>query len=362
MNLEITTRRLYNQRLSHTSFKTPSEVVQWLGAVQAQDYAGAKWAIAQRMLDATDSALDQALANGSILRTHLLRPTWHFVTPEDICWLLKLTAPRVLAMLGFMDRQLELDKVIIKQSNAILKKVLQGGKQLTRTELESALQERGIKTTNLRMTHFMMHAELDGIVCSGGRRGKQFTYALLDERAPQTKSLTREESLAELTSRYFTSLGPATLQDFVWWSGLTTTDAKSGIEMVKSKFMSEKIGNKIYWFNESKSPRKEASTTAYLLPNYDEYIVGYTDRNLIHDGSHNQKLDSRGNVLFQNTIVVNGQVMGTWKRALKKSEVVIELTPFTKFTKAENHAVTDAAERFGRFLELPVSLIYKEHT
>jgi hypothetical protein len=356
MTLEIATQRLHNQRLSHTNFKTPQAVVQWLGAVQAQDYAGAKWALAQRMTDTTDAALDQALADGSILRTHLLRPTWHFVTPEDIRWLLKLTAPRVLAMLGFMDRQLELDKAILKQSNAILTKALQGNKQLTRSELEVTLNKRGIKTTNLRMTHFMMHAELDGIVCSGGRRGKQFTYALLEERVPQTKSVTREDALVELTSRYLTSHGPATLQDFVWWSGLTTSDARQGIESIKSKLNSETIDNQTYWFVDTGIPKKDKHPVVNLLPNFDEYVVGYTDRSAIFDISHTDKLDSRGSVLAQYTIVLNGQVVGTWKRTLKKNAVVIELSPFIKLTGAEYQSVTTAVERFGKFLELPVSL------
>lgn len=356
MTLEIATRRLYNQRLSHTNFKTPQAVVQWLGAVQAQDYAGAKWALAQRMADTTDSALDQALADGSILRTHLLRPTWHFVTPEDIRWLLKLTAPRVLVALTSMDHQLELDKTILKQSNAILTKALQGGKQLTRTELESALHKRGIQTTNLRMTHFMMHAELDGIVCSGGRRGKQFTYGLLDERAPQTKSLTHEEALAELASRYFTSHGPATLADFVWWSGLTMTDARKGLEFVKSKLNSETVNSNTYWFPESTPQSKDKKLIVNLLPDFDEYIVGYTDRTAIFDTAHTDKLDSRGSVLAQYTIVINGKVVGTWKRTLKTNAVMIELSPFTKLTRMEHQAVVTATERFGKFLELPVSL------
>lgn len=356
MTLEITAQRLHNQRLSHTNFKTPQAVVQWLGAVQAQDYAGAKWALAQRMLDATDAALDQALTDGSILRTHLLRPTWHFVTPEDIRWLLKLTAPRVLAMLGYMDRQLELDKAIIKQSNALLIKALQGGKQLTRTELESIFQERGIKTTNLRMIHFMMHAELDGIICSGGRRGKQFTYALLDERVPQTKSLTHEEALAELASRYFTSHGPATLQDFVWWSGLTMTDVRKGIELFKSRLKSETMNDDTYWFIETAPQSKDKKLTVNLLPDYDEYIVGYTDRSAIFDIAHTNKLDSRGSVLAQYTIVINGQVVGIWKRTLKKNTVMIELFPFAKLTETERQAVVTATERFGKFLGLSVSL------
>jgi DNA glycosylase AlkZ-like len=360
--LEVTIQRLRNQRLSHTKFKTPHEVVQWLGAVQAQDYAGAKWALAQRMTDTTDAVLDHAFNEGSILRTHVLRPTWHFVTPENIRWLLKLTAPRVLVKLATMDRQLELDRATIKRSNTIFVKTLQDGKQLTRTELEYIFQERGVNTTDLRMTYLMIHAELDGVICSGERRGKQFTYALLDERAPQTKSLTRDEALAEIVRRYFTSRGPARLQDFTWWSGLTMAEAKNGIEMVKSQLVSETIDDQAYWFSAAGSNQKEKSTTAYLLPNYDEYIVGYTSRSLIYDASHDNKLDARGNVLFQNTIVIDGQVVGTWKRTRKKNEAIVELTSFTKLTKAEKQAVDQAAERFGKFLELPVSLIHKEHT
>ena len=354
--LEITTQRLHNQRLSHTNFKTPQAAVQWLGAVQAQDYAGAKWALAQRMTDMTDAALDQALADGSILRTHLLRPTWHFVTPEDIRWLLKLTAPRVLALLGSMDRQLELDKAILKQSNTLLTKALQGNRQLTRAEIESIFHERGIKTTNLRMTHFMMHAELDGIVCSGGRRGKQFTYALFNERVPQTKSLTHEEALAELASRYFTSHGPATLPDFVWWSGLTTTDARKGLEFVKSKLHNETVNRATYWFAATTPQTQDKKTTVNLLPNYDEYVVGYTDRAAIFDTTHNDKLDSRGSILAQYTILLNGKVTGTWKRTLRKNTVAIALSPFTKLTNSEHQALAAETQRFGKFLELPVSL------
>jgi len=356
MILEITAQRLRNQRLSEANFKTPNEVVQWLGAVQAQDYVAAKWALAQRMTDTTDAALDRAFADGSILRTHLLRPTWHFVTPKDIRWLLKLTAPHVLKILKSMEHQLEIDAAMIKQSNVIIVRALKSGKQLTRSEIESALQERGIKATNLRMTHFMMHAELDGLVCSGARRGKQFTYALLDERVPETKSLTHEEALVELASRYFTSRGPATLQDFAWWSGLTMTDARNGLELVKSTLDHETLNDQIYWFLNLPSHKTNKTHNVYLLPNYDEYLVGYTDRSLMFDATHINKLDSRGGILFQHTVVINGQVTGTWKRTLKKKEVVIDLAPFNTWTKAERRAITKAAESFGKFLELPVSL------
>ena len=177
--LNITGLRLANQRLSASSFRSPVEVVSWLGAVQAQDYAGAKWALSLRANGISDAQIEQACTDGSILRTHLLRPTWHFVAPDDIRWMLKLTAPRVHAASAFMYRQSGLDKAIFKKSNTIIEKSLRGGRQLTRTELASALDQAGIPAEGFHLGYLMMYAELEGIICSGARRGKQFTYALL---------------------------------------------------------------------------------------------------------------------------------------------------------------------------------------
>jgi len=359
-NTEITRLRLYNQRLSSTIFKTAGEVVNWLGAVQSQDYAGAKWAVAQRTQGLTDNDIEQAFAEGKILRTHVMRPTWHFVLPEDIRWMLELTGPRILALMAYMDRQLGLDKSIFKKSNAALVKALRGGKQLTRAELATVYQQAQINIDGLRLAQLLGHAEVDGILCSGGRRGKQFTHALIDERAPQARILKRDEALTELASRYFLSHGPATLQDFVWWSGLTTADARKGLESIKSQLTQEMSGDQTYWLPNSTPSTKSSSSQAYLLPNYDEYTVGYTERSAIFDPSHTNKLDSRGGILFQYTIVLDGQIAGTWKRTIKKYEVVIEMTPFITLTKVQKQAITEAAERFGNFLGLPVSLTYKE--
>src|SRR6266702_3694762 len=223
----IAHQRLHNQLITQQTFEKAGDVVKWLGAVQAQDYAAAKWALGLRMQNSTDEI---------ILRTHVMRPTWHFVLPADIRWMLALTAPRVLATIAYYDRTLGLDDTVFTHTNTVLAKALQGGKQLTRDELASVLQQAGIATDNLQRTgHVLMHAELDGIICSGARRGKQFTYALLDERTPQARTLDRGEALAEFARRYFTSRGPATLQDFVWWSGLTVADARTGLEMVTSQ-------------------------------------------------------------------------------------------------------------------------------
>jgi hypothetical protein len=355
-NFDIARLRLHNQGLSKTTFTNPADVVGWLGAVQSQDYIGAKWALGQRIKNATDAAIEQAFNEGAILRTHVMRPTWHFVKPEDIRWMLALTAPRVNAISAHYYRILELDKAIFKRSNAVLTKALQGGKQLTRAELTSLLQKNGIATDDLlRFTYLIVRAELDGIVCSGARRGKQFTYALLDERAPHTRTLERDAALAELAKRYFISHGPATLQDFVWWSGLSMADGRKALDSIRSQLINEVENGRAYWFA-APTPTRISSPTAYLLPDYDEYTVGYTDRSAIFDVTHTTKLDSRGSELAQYTIILDGHIAGTWKRILKKSEVVIELAPFSALTTAENRAITDAAERYGKFLGLSVQL------
>lgn len=355
--LNIPEQRLFNQHISKQTFQKPSQVTQWLGAVQAQDYVAAKWAVAQRTKGVSDSTIDQAFDNGEFLRTHVMRPTWHFVVPQDIRWLLALTAPRVHAANAYQYRRLELDKNTFKKSNAALTKALRDGKQLTRAELASVLQQAGIDTNNLlRLTYLILSAELDGILCSGVRRGKQFTYALLDERVPAAKTLSRDEALAELTRRYFTSHGPAIEEDFMWWSGLIRADVRSGVEMVKRQLEHDVMKNQIYWFAASMTTAKVGRQATYLLPNFDEYIVGYTDRSAIFDSSHVNKLDARSNPLFQHTIVINGQVAGTWKRTLKKDTVIIEINPFTPFTKSEKQTIIAAAENYGRFLEMPVAL------
>jgi len=208
----------------------------------------------------------------------------------------------------------------------------------------------------------MMYAELEGLICSGARRGKQFTYALLDERVPPIKALSRDESLTELVTRYFSTRGPATLQDFTMWSGLTMTDTRNGIDIVKSKFEHKVINGQTYWFPEATSLKKEKSPTAYLLPNYDEYFIGFKDRSAIGEIATRAGIKGDDPALIAHIIVLHGQIVGGWRRTLKKDEVIVETSLITKLNKAEERAVADAVESFGRFLELPVSLIQKEHT
>src|SRR5690242_18357747 len=253
-NLDIAQQRLHNQLITRQTFEKPDDVVKWLCAVQAQDYAAAKWAVGLRLQDATDESIEQAFADGTILRTHVMRPTWHFVAPADIRWLLELTAPRIKATMAYYDRQLGLDDALYAHCNEIITRALEGGKHLTRAEQGKALAEAGIVVEGQRLSHIVSHAELDAVACSGPRRGKQFTYALLAERAPTAKTLPRDEALAELTRRYFTSHGPAKVRDFAWWSGLTMADARAGLEMVGADLGHEEIAGQTYWFPDSLSP------------------------------------------------------------------------------------------------------------
>ena len=354
---EIARQRLQNQHLISPKLVRPEDVVARLGAVQAQDFAGANWALSMRMKGAPMAeSVEEAFTTGKILRTHMLRPTWHYVSAADIRWMLELTAPRVHAASSFMYRQLELNRAIIKKSYAVLEKTLRGGKHLTRTELGSALEMAGIPASGVRLGYFMMSAELDGIICSGGRRGKQFTYALLEERVPAAKPLERDQALAELSKRYFKTRGPATLHDFTWWSGLTMADARQGVEMIRSDLSQELLGGQPYWFPRSMAPAKFASPTARLLPNYDEYFIGFKDRSAIGDAITRAQVSINNSALIANIVTIDGQVVGGWRRTLKKDTVSVELSLLTPLTKIERRAVESAAGQFGKFLGLSVQL------
>ncbi|HKT39511.1 MAG TPA: winged helix DNA-binding domain-containing protein [Ktedonobacterales bacterium] len=348
---DIGLQRLARQRLIGQQFATPAEVVSWLGAVQSQEYLGAIWSLGMRMDGgATDDVIERAFTEGTILRTHVLRPTWHFVAPADIRWLLELTAPRIKATIAYYDRQHGLDDALYARCNKIIARALAGGKYLTRAELGKALAEAGVVVEGQRLAHIIFHAELDAVVCSGPRRGKQFTYALLAERAPTATTLPRDEALAELTRRYFTSHGPATARDFAWWSGLTMADVWAGLEMIGSDFSHEEIAGQTYWFPASLSPVIEPSETAFLLPTYDELLVGYHGFGAALTGG-------RGNgerTTFSATVVIGGRVVGNWRRTITRGAVVVELAPFAPLTASEREAVFAAAGRLGAFLGMPV--------
>ena len=308
---QIVRQRLGVQRLIGAPFPTPEQAVETLGAVQAQDYLGARWALAQRCRNKRDTDIDAWFDRGALLRTHVLRPTWHFVLPADIRWMLRLTAPRIRAAMGYYDRQLGLDGRVFARSEAVLARALQG-QQLTRTELGERLRGAGIEARGQRLGHLMMHAELQAIVCSGGRRGKQLTYALLEERAPErappaaSGRFDRDQALAELARRYFIGHGPAQLKDFSWWSGLTMGEAQVGIEGATSHLAQDEVDGDRYWFaRDSKTPRLR-SPVVHLLPNYDEFVIAYKDRSLTLDPDA-RPARGIGNALDAHILAIDGR-------------------------------------------------------
>jgi hypothetical protein len=342
------------------TLKTATEVVARLGAVQAQDYGASKWGVAQRTTGLTDARIEKEIDDGTIVRTHLLRPTWHFVAAADIGWMLALTAPRVHAANAYWYRWLEVDDAMARRSRTVLAKALRDGNQLTRAELGDVLTRARIQIKSpQRLACIVMRAELDGLICSGARRGKQFTYALLEERVERSTALEREAALYELARRYFTTRGPATVDDFAWWSGLTKADAKRGVEASATHLVHQSIDGRSYWFPAAERQVRISGSLAHLLPNYDEYFVGLKDRSAFGARLESSGAKPRTSALSGHALVVNGQIVGGWRQTLVGQTVAIKPKSLIRLSEAERRAVGSAARRLGQFLELPVEIRWR---
>ena len=346
---EVAKHRLINQQLAGSKIKSAVEMVEWLGAVQAQEYAQTKWGLGLRLPHLSDNDIENELKEGKILRTHLLRPTWHFVSAKDIYWLLKLTAPRVRIANAWMYRQLELDNTVFNRCNDILITTLQGGNQLTRDDINEEFKKHKILAKGHRLSYIMMSAELEGIICSGARQGKQFTYALLDERAKHKTFLEKDEALVELTARYFNSRSPATVKDFSTWSGLTMTDCKKGIEMLQPLLQKEVIEQQEYFFNPNNSLTDIQFEKIHLLPVYDEFIMAYKDRNAI------MTLKNNAPFRYDCMILFDGQVIGTWKRSISKKAIDIAFDFFKPLNRKQSRILDEAVHHLSEFMNLKVN-------
>lgn len=342
----ITHHRLLNQGILHADHKDPKQLVEWMGCMQAQDFAGAKWAIGLRIKGLTEAAVDSDFNEGKILRTHVLRPTWHFVSPEDIRWMLELTAPGIKAAAKGMHRKLEIDERALKRSRVIIEKALRDSNYLTREELQVLLKKARINTDDIRLGFLMIDAEAEGIICSGPRKGKQFTYALLDERAKSSKPKDRDAALAELGRRYFISHGPATVQDFAWWSGLSLADSKKSLEINKKHLENIVIKDQAYWFAAGTDLDKKPVHSIHLLPAYDEYSVAYQDRTDILDPELSEQA---GNGIFKPIIVVDRRIVGIWRRTEKKDQVAVELTQLVPVSKSSQQSIAAAVDAYATF-------------
>jgi hypothetical protein len=353
MNSAIAIRRLRNQGISAAPRRTAAAVVAWLGAVQAQEYGPARWALALRMKTATrDREIERAFDAGHILRTHVMRPTWHFVARNDIRWMLELTAPRVQLRMAPYNRRLELDTTTLARACAAFERALRDGRALTRSELAEALSRAGVSAAGQRLAHVIMHAELERVICSGPRRGKQFTYALLAERAPGARALVRDEALDVLARRFLRSHGPATVRDFVWWSGLLTSDARRGIDIARAR--SEINDGLVYWsLGEAESDRRR-DRRVHLLPVYDEYLVAYRDRDAVPLWPPGRPVPKGRVAALQHPLVIAAQVAGSWCVTRSASGVRVEVVTAGRLSRADRDGVHATAARYAQTIGVPV--------
>lgn len=348
-------RRLHNQRITAPAPAQPAALVAWLGAVQAQEYPAATWGLGLRMAPSTTrAAIERAFNHGRILRTHVLRPTWHFVAAPDIRWMLELSADRVHQGMAFANRYFEVDDAMRRRAARLFERALRDAGSLTRVELATQLALGGLTVKGTRLALLTIYAELEQVICSGPIRRKQHTYALLDVRAPQAARLSRDEALGKLAGRFFTSHGPATIRDFVWWSGLRVADAKRAIEICGARDAA--IDGRVYWTcgNRRSSTRggdkaQQSRDDIHLLPIYDEYIVAYRDHHAV------PRPPAKYGLLPQ-AIVAGGQVIGTWKPVRTTDGVVVQVKALRRFTPRERQGIAETVARYGRFVGMPASV------
>jgi Winged helix DNA-binding domain len=348
------------QRLVGQPFESPTEAVRGLLAVQSQDYPGAKWAVGQRLADTSDAELDRLFDAGAILRTHVMRPTWHFVDPADIRWLLALTAPRVHQANAYQYRLQEIDPDVAASSRTVIERALAGGGALTRPEIGRVLTDAGIPATSLRLGYFLGHAELEGLICSGPRRGRQQTYALLEERVPPARPRSRDEALTELARRYVEGHGPAQVADLSWWSGLTMADSRVALELATPPLRRESMGERAFWVADRPGPSHAASSerpAVHLLPNYDELLIAFRDRTDAIDPALPEPARVAESILAH-IVVRHGLVVGGWRRSAGRDSTRVTIDLLVELSETERRALEGATRRLGSFLGRPVEVAW----
>ena len=354
-SLKIARMRLINQHIEGSRFTRPGEVVSWLGAVQAQDYSGAVWSIGLRLPGSTTEGIEKAIADKTLIRTWVMRGTLHIVRAADIRWMLSLISPRIIAGNRRRYQELGLDEETLGRSNRVIAEVLHGGMQLNRTELLAILEKNGIPAFGQRGPYMLQRASLNGLICQGIMHRNNPTFIALDESVPEGRIMGREKALEELAFRYFSSHGPATLQDFAGWSGLTVAEARAGLDAIMSQLTQETVDGRIFWQFPSDLVEEPLSSDVYLLPGFDEYVLGYHDRSAVLDvlKTHNLVLK---NGMLTPTIIIGGKVAGIWKRTFWKGTVRITSNLFSPMTAGEHEAYAAAAHRYGKFLRMPIFL------
>jgi len=347
MTVEIARLRLANQQIAVPKHTAARDVVAAFGAMQAQEYGSSLWAVGLRMANAVKGDIEQALASAAIVRTWTLRGTLHLVAAQDVRWMLDLVAPRAIARSAHRLRQLDIDDVVIKTSRGLLDEALSDGGRLTRNEAFVLLERAGIQTTGQRGIHILRRLSLDGLLVQTAFAVGQATFGLLDALIPERSALSREEALAQLAWRYFSSHGPATVKDFAWWSAITAADATTGIQMVSDRLESAKIGDAVYWMPVMPSPLQSPLPAVRVLPGFDEYILGYVDRRHALGDVASARIVRNG--MFLPAIVVDACAVGIWRPGNGRSASrVAEM--FSSLDPATSHAVDAALGRYDAFV------------
>ncbi|WP_017814899.1 winged helix DNA-binding domain-containing protein [Paenibacillus shenyangensis] len=354
-NKEIAYRRLRTQHITGAKENTAAEVVQRLGAVQAQDYAQALWAIGSRMHNADVTAVEQAIANREIVLTWPMRGTLHFVPAADIRWMLRLLASRIYSRLRGKLEQQELKFKQMMLAEKIILDALREHKQMRRVDLMKLLEYEGIATANGQGYNVLLYLAHSGLICMGPLEGKQQTFVLLDDWLPKVRDWSMEESLKELATRYFTGHGPATVYDFVWWSGLPIREARKGLEAARTNLLLERQGGTEYWMGAEPSTASIPDSAVHLLAGYDEYLLGYKERSAIVKKEY-APLISGKNAVFAPMLVIDGEIVGLWKRKIRKEKVDISVHPFTTL-KSGQQEIIEAAQRYSEFMNMTLSRI-----
>lgn len=345
--------RLHNQYLSQPEFTDPVDVVRHLGAVQAQEYLGGMWSIGMRMKNATEPDVEKAVEAGTILRTWPMRGTIHFVPAEDAKWMVQLMAGRVNRKMESYYRKVDLTERVFDKASDLLVNRLEKDKAVIRPDIYRMWEESGINTKQTRGLFIIGNLAQKGLICFGPKQGNQPTFVLLDKWAKKHNKLEGEEAIAEMALRYFRSHGPAQLHDFMWWTGLTMTETKSGLELLKGKLVEEEIDGIKYWSTPIDDFKIEKSPKVYLQQPYDEYTVAYKDRSAISSYGNSMMRDD---IKFYSIIVLDGQVVGFWKRTLSKDKAKIEIDTFRKLTSEEKSALEVAVKDYGKFIGVDASL------
>lgn len=347
---EIAQQRLARQHLTQPTLATPAAVTRWFGAVQAQEYAHSLYGIGLRMTGATETSVERAIADRSIVRTWPMRGTIHLVPAEDARWMVKLLARRTNNSAASVYRRAGLTDETFAHAGDVLASALHGGKVMRRTQLYAALEAAGIATAGeQRGLHLLGYWAREGLICLGPREGKQPTFTLLDEWIPSAAMLEGEDALITLARRYFTSHGPATEYDFAWWAGITAREARTGMRGVQGELESTRGAGVTYWFSAELAPAPSPEPTAWLLPPYDEFTVAYKDRSAALDPA----FPTDPFAILGPVVVVDGRLVGTWKRTLGRAAVTVALTLYAPLSPAERAAVERAVVRYGAFLGLP---------